>query len=221
MFTTLPASAARAQRESRWTISSIAAHAAVVALAIAGTQRAREATRSDEDRHYVALTAPAPVRRQPAPTISAAAPGVHPQIPVPIPQLPQLTAVTFDPRSLGLTPSEIGTGIAPIRLLAQPSSDPLTAETVDQVVRARPDNPRPDYPPALRAARVEGDVLVRFIVDTAGRVEMASTVVLETTHPRFADAVRAWLVRTRYTPAQVRGAPVRQLVQQRIAFALR
>ena len=72
----------------------------------------------------------------------------------------------------------------------------------------------------LRSASIEGEVLVRFVVDNQGRVEAASIRILETTHSAFADAVRRWLLRSRYAPAEVAGRPVRQLVEQRVSFAL-
>jgi hypothetical protein len=37
----------------------------------------------------------------------------------------------------------------------------------------------------------------------------------------FGDAVRKWLLRTRYVPAATNGRRVRQLVQQQVAFTLR
>jgi protein TonB len=92
---------------------------------------------------------------------------------------------------------------------------------VDQIVRPRAGNPPPVYPASLRSAAVEGDVLVRFVVDTLGRVEPRSVEVRETTHALFADAVRDWLQRTRYDPATIAGHRVRQLVEQRVGFTLR
>jgi TonB family protein len=96
-----------------------------------------------------------------------------------------------------------------------------TGDAVERMVAPRHDNPRPDYPSQLRAAMVEGDVVVRFVVDTLGRVEPSSIVIVRATHPLFGDAVRRWLSRTRYAPAEVSGRRVRQLVQQPVGFTLR
>ena len=91
---------------------------------------------------------------------------------------------------------------------------------VHRAVVARQNNPALSYPGALRAAGVEGDVLVRFVVDTIGRVEAGSIEIVREAHPLFGRAVAEWLGRNRYYPAQVHGRPVRQLVEQRISFSL-
>ena len=67
---------------------------------------------------------------------------------------------------------------------------------------------------------VEGSVLVQFVVDTTGHVESSSINFIRATHPLFAQSTRQWLARTRYLPAEIEGRPVRQLVQQEVAFAL-
>jgi hypothetical protein len=64
-------------------------------------------------------------------------------------------------------------------------------------------------------------VLVQFVVDTNGRVELQSLEILRATHEMFAESVRRWLNGTRYSPAEIRGQHVRQLVQQQIGFTLR
>lgn len=78
--------------------------------------------------------------------------------------------------------------------------------------------PAPRYPESLRQAGVEGKVLARFIVDTLGRVEPGSIVLLESSHALFAEAVRDALVRQRYAPAESGGRRVRQLVLRPFAF---
>jgi protein TonB len=97
----------------------------------------------------------------------------------------------------------------------------FTEATVDRIVMPRRDNPQPEYPRRLRAAGLDGSVVARFVVDTAGRVERGSIEILQATHGLFADAVREWLPRTGYSPAESAGRRVRQLVEQRIAFTLR
>jgi len=131
---------------------------------------------------------------------------------------------TFDPDIPPDLGSDPGGDPSPIRIGGTPVS-PLngifTENTVERTVLAYAGNPRPVFPTQLRSAGVSGTVTVRFIVDTAGVVESGSVQVLDATHPLFADAVRAWIPRTRYFAAQVAGRPVRQLVQQRVEFQLR
>ncbi|NUO65508.1 MAG: energy transducer TonB [Gemmatimonadaceae bacterium] len=79
---------------------------------------------------------------------------------------------------------------------------------------------RPRYPEALRAARVTGLVTVRFVVDTSGRADMRSLVVVESPNDQLTDAVRAALRGTRFTPGRVRGRAVPTLVQRSFRFEL-
>lgn len=75
-----------------------------------------------------------------------------------------------------------------------------------------------EYPEALNATKVSGMVEAQFVVDTGGRIELGSFKVLRSTNEVFTAAVRAHLPHMRFLPAQVKGAPVRQLVQQRFEF---
>ena len=79
---------------------------------------------------------------------------------------------------------------------------------------------RPAYPEMLRAAGVEGRVVVRFVVDTAGRVEPGSITTVEATHLLFERSVRDVLARMRFAPAEVGGRHVRQLVEMPFQFSL-
>ncbi|HEX2779756.1 MAG TPA: TonB family protein [Gemmatimonadaceae bacterium] len=91
---------------------------------------------------------------------------------------------------------------------------------VEKPAEALPGGSRPAYPAPLSAAHVEGEVLVQFVVDTAGRVEPGTFKVLETTNAVFADAVEAALPGMRFSPAELHGRLVRQLVQQPFVFRL-
>ena len=97
----------------------------------------------------------------------------------------------------------------------------LGGELVDRQVVPFSSNPSPAYPEALRAARIEGSVSARFVVDTTGSVMMESVVVDATDHRLFAEAVVEALRRSRFTPAELRGRKVRQLVVQPFLFVRR
>jgi TonB family protein len=86
------------------------------------------------------------------------------------------------------------------------------------VVATRPAVPR--YPDALKSVSIQGEVIMRYIVDARGRVEPGSIQVLSATHKLFADAVRVALLDARYRPAQAGGQAVRQLVEQPFIFRL-
>lgn len=98
---------------------------------------------------------------------------------------------------------------------------PWAAWQVEQPAMALPGSPTPRYPDLLRAAGVEGEAVMAFVVDTTGRVDPASITVLRTTHELFAAAVRQALPTMRFVPAEVDGRKVRQLVQQPFVFAVR
>ncbi|MEO6877508.1 MAG: M56 family metallopeptidase, partial [Gemmatimonadaceae bacterium] len=91
---------------------------------------------------------------------------------------------------------------------------------VEQAVRPAPGNSPPYYPDVLRAARVEGEVLVQFVVGVDGRADTSTVKILKSTHKLFTDAVIAWLPTGRFVPAEVGGKAVKQLVQMPFQFSL-
>jgi protein TonB len=94
------------------------------------------------------------------------------------------------------------------------------AEQVDKPVVMLPGSPSPTYPEALRAAGVNGTVLVEFVVDTLGRVESGTGRVISADHEQFALSARAVLSRLRFLPAHAQGRKVRQLVRLPFRFNL-
>ncbi len=78
----------------------------------------------------------------------------------------------------------------------------------------------PRYPDSLRAAGVEGEVLVQFVVNADGTPDLSSFKVLRATHPDFVIAVKEALPGTAWSAARVKGRAVRQLIQQPYSFSL-
>jgi TonB family protein len=76
------------------------------------------------------------------------------------------------------------------------------------------------YPPVLRTAGVEGEVLASFVVDATGRVDLSTFRELRSDHRSFTDAVRQALASAKYEAAEVGGRKVSQVVQQPFIFAL-
>ena len=76
------------------------------------------------------------------------------------------------------------------------------------------------YPPEMKDANREGEVLAQFVVDEEGSVDMSTFEVLKTTDPAFSDAVRAAVPTLGFKPARVKGRAVKQLVQQPFTFSL-
>ena len=96
----------------------------------------------------------------------------------------------------------------------------LTEDRVEKAVVAIPGTATPRYPSMLQSAGVEGSVRAQFVVDTLGRVEQGSFRALDATHDLFTAAVRDALLRARFSPAEVGGRRVRQLVEQTFTFTI-
>lgn len=77
---------------------------------------------------------------------------------------------------------------------------------------------KPIYPESLRKARVKGEVLVQFVVDTLGLPEMSSLTVIKSSHELFTVAIKPTISSMRFIPAEVGGRKVRQVVQQPFEF---
>lgn len=94
------------------------------------------------------------------------------------------------------------------------------ASQVDNPVAYDSRSAAPAYPDSLRRAGVEGQVTAQFVVDTTGRVDVGSFVLLESTHGRFTESVRQALPRMFFRPALLNGQKIRQLVQLPFVFKL-
>ncbi|HWG33835.1 MAG TPA: energy transducer TonB [Gemmatimonadaceae bacterium] len=96
----------------------------------------------------------------------------------------------------------------------------LSSERVDRQAEPLAGTLAPHYPDALRASGLEGTVVARFVVDSAGRVEDGSFVTAGSANPLFVAAVENALSRARFRPAESHGMRVRQLVEQSFTFVL-
>jgi protein TonB len=98
----------------------------------------------------------------------------------------------------------------------RPAESWSTRETSARLVHSA----RPRYPEMLRTAGVEGRVLVRFAIDTIGRVDAASITIVQSTHDLFSRAVRDVMPSLRLVPAEVNGHRVPMLAEMAFEFAL-
>jgi TonB family protein len=89
---------------------------------------------------------------------------------------------------------------------------------VEQPVLAAEHNPTPPYPEALEKAKVEGEVLVQFVVNPDGLADMSTFKVLKSSNDLFTQSVKGVLPSMRFVPARVGGKAVRQLVQMPFGF---
>ncbi len=81
--------------------------------------------------------------------------------------------------------------------------------------------PEPRYPSMAERIGLEGRVLLRFVIDTTGRVDKSSIEVLETTEEQFTRPAVDAVSRARFRPAVLSGNPVRQLAEESIRFVIR
>jgi protein TonB len=232
MFQTLIESRVTRTRSFGGSMVSIVVHAGVVGALVVATAQATVAHVAEQRETTVKFTVDAPPPPPPPSVreIFTAAPAAKGftvlQTPIDIP-------TSLPPIDLSVPPTNLdnftgigkpggradglegATGIAP-------ALDGVFLESeVEKPVMVLPGTAGPAYPETLRAAGIEGQVVAQFVVDTAGRVELATFQVLDRQHPLFVAAVRSALSRMRYLPAEARGARVAQLVQQSFHFTVR
>jgi protein TonB len=229
VFENLIESKPKARKSLGQTIVSFLVHAAVIAAAVKVTQGAAETIKDIvADTTMVFLKPPPPPPPppdQPPPDVVVAANPppkgfqtvVAPtDIPKDIPPV-DLDQKPFDPRDFTGKGVEggIGTGIAG-------GTGPVSGEVFLEAQLDDPvqviSQPQPRYPPVLASAGITGRVEMQFIVDTTGHVEGPSFKVLKTTHPAFSEPAREAILKSVFKPAKFKGRPVRQLVQQAVAF---
>lgn len=195
------------------TLLSLSVHTAAAVALI----QASAASRPVEPRTILVVNIPpepGPSGPQGAGLVLPAAPTIpaigdlpfSPNIPVP--------ALPSPPLAGGITSSG--------RLRAGPvvpgwSREPIDAALADEYPELLA-APAPTYPELLRQAGVEGGVVLEAVIDTGGKVEGSSIVVIAG-HPVFAAAAQRSLVASLFRPARVRGRAVR--VRVRLPFEFR
>ena len=81
-------------------------------------------------------------------------------------------------------------------------------------------NAPPEYPGMLRSQGTTGTVMAQFVVGPDGTADVSTFRILGSPHDLFSAAVRNALPKMRFTPAEVGGRKVKQLVQQPFVFDL-
>jgi hypothetical protein len=77
-----------------------------------------------------------------------------------------------------------------------------------------------EHPRLLVEAGIAGRVVLKFIIDTTGRIEPTSIKVLEESHPLYAQSAVAGVVSAEFRPAHFGAAAVRQLTRLPVNFAV-
>lgn len=234
MFTQLIASRPARSTTAQGTTVSLTLHGALLTLAIIATAQSDTLIYGDPNERVVDValrraqpTPPAPAPA--APQVTAVPVPVNPTVePTPIPDAPAVI-----PTTIAAPSTEPWTPSAPATATGDPTSDPSATgdpgaslgsvrgeAEVDVPAALLPRSPLPRYPDVLKTRGLTGGVRIRFVVGADGRVELSTVEILESTHPAFADAVRATLPRMRFRPAKVGNRSVRQLVEFPIGFRL-
>jgi periplasmic protein TonB len=233
MFGTLIESRAMPQRRTGSSLASVAIHAAIITVAVVATaSHGPFAAPAPLEVHVVHFAQP---ELHPAPTraIAVANAAVAAMPSIPRLNVPSVTPIGIPPVDLSVVPTVDYSGQGPImnsRITCDRDcgTGPVTDaggralwSTSDVLMRLLADPVPPRYPESLRRAGVEGDVVVRFLVDTTGRVDMRTLEVVRSTHEAFTAAVRETLSKLRFSPAMAGERKANALAVMPFRFTLR
>jgi protein TonB len=102
---------------------------------------------------------------------------------------------------------------------------PVTNQTYFEFQVEKPaemiqDGTKPRYPSVLESSGIAGEVQAQFVVKSDGKADMETFKVLKSSNELFTQAIKNYLPRAHFSPAQIGGKPVNQLVQQSFQFAV-
>lgn len=226
MLNRLLESSANRERSVSGAVASVATHSALIGLAIYATAQARVDVRPPAQivRPFYVAPSQQPVRFEPAqgvvPSgIKSRLVFVNPAVSITLPSV-DVHLPTLGPGDFGRDP--IGGSVSPGTGNPSPEGTYGTyrSDQVEKQVSLIAGSASPRYPEVLRMAGVEGRVVARFVVDEQGRVEEGTVKFVASDNPLFGEAVRSALARMRFTPAEIAGKKVRQLVEMPFVFAL-
>jgi protein TonB len=227
MLETLLESRSKGSRSTAGAIASITTHTALIAAAVFATAQARVPPRAPaEIMRPVYFPPSTPQVHMPGTTPAASTRptdghrmifvGTH--IDIAIPPI-DITTVVSKPDDFGsASTGAIRPGTVETSTPAYGSA--FLADQVERQVGLIPGIRPPAYPESLRSAGIEGKVLVEFVVDERGQPVQGSIRVVQSDNDLFTDAVKVVLGRLRFTPAEVGGKKVSQLVQMPFVFSL-
>jgi protein TonB len=101
-----------------------------------------------------------------------------------------------------------------------PDGNEVYAEAIVEEKPALLSAAPPTYPNLLREAGIQGRVILRAIVDTAGRIEPSSIKILQTPNPAFNEPTRQWVLKALFRPARLHGHAVRSYVNLPVDYSL-
>lgn len=232
MFNQLLESKAQRQKLAGGTLFSVVLHTALIAGAVYATATAgvKEEKKSEKIQFVEIKKEPAPEKPKEAPPPEKVVVAPPPKgfqvlraplkIDIKIPEIDLSKAVTNESDFSGKgVKGGVGTGVVG-------GTGPVTTDQtyfefqVERPASMLDDSPKPKYPAVLESSGIAGEVQAQFVVSSSGKADMSSFKVLKSSNELFTQAVKNVLPRMRFSPAQIGGKPVNQLVQQSFQFAV-
>ena len=237
MFENLIESNRKAKPPLSQTIVSMAVHVGIILGAIQATRSAAQVVKEIvQDTTMVFLKPPEapPPPPEPPPenvVVSANPPPQGFQIITPPDNIPtEIPPVNlnerFDPRDFtgkgvegGIATGVVG-GTGPVPTI---EGEVFLAAEVDETPQAIDGGACiGKFPPVMMSAGIPGKVVLQFIVNTDGRVDVATLKVISSTHKAFEEPAKQGITSAgcNFRPGKSRGQPVRVLVQQAVSFKI-
>ena len=231
MFNQLIESKAKKQKMAGGTVFSIVLHTFLIAAAVYATARAGvkdEKSKAEKIQFVEMKKEPPKVPDKPPPKEVIVKPPppkgfqvlrAPVKIDIKIPEIDLSKAITNESDFSGKgVKGGTGSGIVG-------GTGPVTNQTyfefqVEKPAEMLQDSPKPKYPSVLESSGIAGEVQAQFVVTSSGKADQDSFKVLKSTNELFTQAVKSVLPRMRFSPAQIGGKPVNQLVQQSFQFAV-
>jgi protein TonB len=231
MFNQLLESKAKKQKMAGGTTFSIVLHTVLIGAAVYATARAGvkdEKAKSEKIQFVEMKKEPPKVPDKPPPPKEVVVKPPPPKgfqvlrapvkIDIKIPEIDLSKAITNENDFSGKGVKG-GTGSGVVGGIANTNQTYFEFQ-VEKPAESMPDNPKPKYPSVLESSGIAGEVQAQFVVRSDGKADMDTFKVLKSTNELFTQAVKNVLPRMRFSPAQIGGKPVNQLVQQAFQFAV-
>src|ERR1700693_1331546 len=230
MFNQLIESKPKKQRMAGGTVFSVVLHTVLIAAAVYATARAgvKDDKAKAEKIQFVEMKKEPVPEKKPEPPKEV---GVKPPPPkgfqvlraplriyIKIPESDLSKAVTNESDFSGKGVKG-GTGTGVVGGVSNANTTYFEFQ-VEKPAEMLSDSPKPKYPSVLESSGIAGEVQAQFVVRSDGKADMDSFKVLKSTNELFTQSIKNYLPRAHFSPAQIGGKPVNQLVQQSFQFAV-
>lgn len=91
---------------------------------------------------------------------------------------------------------------------------------IEKPATIKPGQPAPRFPDEMRQQGIEGEVIAQFVVDTTGSIIPSTIKFVKATNDVFRATVRNALPALQFTPAEVGGRKVKQMLTMPFNFSL-